>query len=280
MLYLLCSVIFASWWGLSYKIASWRKCDLIAVNNITYLSAVLFIGFYLLLAQAFNFSLIVAMVGLIGGIALFSAVLSFFYVAKQGEVGIPWTVVNLSVVIPIIASIFFWQEIPNEWQIIGLILAFFSLILLGSSKPNPRVISKTWLFLIIVSFFSSGLSAVTFKMIHELGLDEYKGIYMLFYYSSALFLITAVSGVKKRVPHRKEFLIGCGMGLAGVLGSLFFLLALERLSGLIAFPVRSAGKLVLTVFLLCWIWKEKLKKKEIAGIVIAVLSIIFINIKN
>lgn len=277
MIYLFCSILFTTGWALSYKIASRRNCDLIAVNIVTYLSATLMALLYFLFKGG-NFNFLAVFIGLMGGAFLFIAVLPFFYVVKQGEVGISWTIVSLSVIIPVFFSIFLWQESPDIWQILGLILVVFSLILLGKIKMEQRIIPKSWIFLISFSFLFTGLASLTLKMFYEFGLSNYKGIYVLSFYGFALFLITVLAFIKKRFPHRKEFLVGWGMGTSGILNTLFMLLALRELPGIVVFPILSSGNVVLTVFLSYIIWKEDLTKKSILGIIIAVLAIAFINI--
>jgi drug/metabolite transporter (DMT)-like permease len=106
----------------------------------------------------------------------------------------------------------------------------------------------------------------------------FKKEYILFLYLGTFLPALLASLVTRRIPRRKEIQVGIGMGTAGVGGTFFFLLALEKLTGTVAFPLRTCGGLLLTIFLSFLLWGERLNKKEMFGLFLAITAIILMSL--
>ncbi len=278
MHYLLLSVLFTTCWALSYKVASRTNCNLIGVNVATFFSASLLISVYIFVTHCTDFSLTATLIGVMGGVSLFIAILTFFYIIKEGELGPCWTIVSLSVVIPVFASIFIWAERPNKWQIVALFLICLSLVLLGDIKWSSRYRSKRLTALLAISFLCTGLCNTTTKMLQEMGLSSYRELYILSVNLSGFILILVLAVARRSLPGRKELAVGGAMGVAGMFNFLCFLLALRTVAGIVVFPVRDVGSLVLTTTVSCFIWKERINLKRVFGTLVAIIAIILINI--
>ena len=183
MLYLIISVFFTSWWALSYKIAFKKNCSPIGVMTVAFGTAAVLALLWNLLILPFQFNYLSATVGTIAGIGLFIAVMSYFAVIKSGaRLGVSWTIITLSMIIPTSFSIFLWKEIPTLVQTLGLVFAISGICLLGQAKPdNARFTRNEWGFL-FTAFLCTGGINVANKLIPVLGLENFKFIYMLFHY--------------------------------------------------------------------------------------------------
>ncbi len=53
---------------------------------------------------------------------------------KYGKISTSWIVLNLAVLIPILASIFIWKEIPDIKKILGICLIPISFLLLREKE--------------------------------------------------------------------------------------------------------------------------------------------------
>ena len=276
MFYLFLSIIFTSWWALSYKLALKRNCSSLGVILTAFGTATLLTFLWKLVTFSFQFNYLSAMIGGIGGVALFIAVVNYFVVIKGGaRLGISWAIISLSMIIPTSFSIFLWKEVPTFYQSLGLLLAISSICLLGKVKPaNARLTGREWA-LLSIAFFLTGVVSVTVKLISALGLEKFKLTYILFLYGGAF--ISALM-INWKLPTLKEIKVGVGMGISGVANIFFLLLALENLTGTISFPVKTCGNIVLTVFITYLVWGEKINRKETIGLSLALLAILFMNI--
>ncbi len=278
MFYLILSIIFTSWWALSYKIALGRKCSPTGVITVASGTATSLALLWKLLTVASKFNYLSAIIGGLGGIALFVAIVSYFSLISRGaRLGVSWTVIALSMVIPTSFCIFLWKEFPTPFQTLGLVSAVFGICLLGQVKPGKaQLTGKEW-GLLSVAFLLSGAASVSSKLIPVLGLQEFKATYVLFLYGGVFIPALGRTWWRKEPLHLKEISVGAGMGIAGIANVFFFLLALDKFTGTLAFPVRTCGNLLLTILVSYLFWHEKLSRKELMGLGLALLAIVFVS---
>lgn len=136
MIYLFLSVVFYSIAALLYKHANQIGTDRIVLILAERISAVIFVFFYLLLFDQFRITARITLLACVGGITIFISRLALLASLKYGKISTSWTAVNLSVFIPVVASIFFWKEIPDTKQTIGLILVPLAIFLLQEDKKE------------------------------------------------------------------------------------------------------------------------------------------------
>src|ERR1035437_10090096 len=152
MIYLLGHVIAGALFSLCYKIAETK----VGCRTTTVLLNMCFgaLVFALPLALYYEGLLLdwrVIGLGLINGVFLFVAIRTFFIAMTQGGLAIGWTFVNLSVVIPVIASIWFWREIPGRWQTAGLLLMIPCVLLFGDLHLSIKGNARRWLALVVIA---------------------------------------------------------------------------------------------------------------------------------
>ena len=71
---------------------------------------------------------------------------------------------------------------------------------------------------------------------------------------------------------------GILIGVCIVLGSGTFIAALDRLDALIAFPVSGSGGMLFTTTVGILILGERLNKRLAVGVVLAIISLILVNL--
>lgn len=134
MIYLFLSVIFYTIAALIYKHANQIGCDRINLIVTERIAAVFFMLLYLVFFNTFKMSIQITLLACIGGVTIFLSRLALLTSLKYGKISSSWTAVNLSVVIPVIASIFLWKETPNPKQVAGLVLVPLAIFLLQEDK--------------------------------------------------------------------------------------------------------------------------------------------------
>ena len=263
MFYLVLSIIFNSWWALSYKIAINKGSSASGMTTVACGTAFIFLLFWKLLASPAGFNYLSAVVGVTAGIGLFVAMASYFALISSGvQLGITWTIITLSMVIPTAFSIFLWQEIPTHFQILGLAFVVASIYMLGQGKSKSRRLTGTQLKLLLLAFVSTGWLGLSSKLISVLDPGYFKLTYLCFLYGGAFVLALSQNFTNKRLPRVKEIKFGVGMGIAGVGGLLFLLLALKSLTGTLAFPLRTCGIILLVVFVTYFVWHERIGRSS------------------
>lgn len=128
---LIASVLTILVFSLCYKIAAVRRCNLNMVNVWMYFGAAVCVAIYALADQRLSVNRQAIDLGILTGIGMFVATLSFFYHIRTGKLSASWTVINLSVAFPVLAGLVIWHEQPSPRQVVGLILIALSLLLFG-----------------------------------------------------------------------------------------------------------------------------------------------------
>lgn len=129
------------------------------------------------------------------------------------------------------------------------------------------------LFLLFIAWLFTGINLILNKALIEFGLGSYMHIYMVGFWGVGVIAGLVLRFVSRHNSTRLDAAIGCGMGIAGALGMITFLLALTRLPGVIVFPVRSCGNVLLTACASWLLWREHLRPVQWFGIVLSALAI-------
>ncbi len=134
--FLILSILFNTLFASCYKIAADRKCNLDVVNVWMYAGSVLTIGAVIASKGRLAFHPHALMLGMLAGVMVFFATLSFFYHIKLGQLSASWTVISLAVGFPVVASIAAWHENPTHRQAVGLALIVVALVLFGRHEAQ------------------------------------------------------------------------------------------------------------------------------------------------
>ncbi len=125
------SIILVVLFGLCYNLAAVKKCNLNMVNVWMYFGATATTAVVALIEGRLPTNSQAIHLGILTGVGMFIATLSFFYHIRTGKLSASWTVINLSVAFPVLAGLLIWGEHPSVKQIIGLVLIAVSLLLFG-----------------------------------------------------------------------------------------------------------------------------------------------------
>jgi len=132
------------------------------------------------------------------------------------------------------------------------------------------------LFLLAVAFLLTGVNLIINKAVIELGFGSYIYLYLVGFWGTGVIAGLGVRAFTRHESTKKDFTVGAAMGTAGAVAMITFMLAIERLSGIVVFPVRNCGNILLTACLSCLIWRERLSLLQWLGILCAAFAIYLI----
>lgn len=134
-----------------------------------------------------------------------------------------------------------------------------------------------WKKFIALAFLFCGLTLVVSKFLGETGFGKFLLFYLLIFYLTGFLWSSALCFRNRIILSKKDILIGLGAGACNFLGSLFMMLALNKVPATIVFPIATAGTLIAVAFTAVVIFKEKLGIKGILGIVSGTLGLIMLS---
>lgn len=201
---------------------------------------------------------------------------------RRGPLAVPVTVMRLSVVVPIAASLAIWGEHPGAVQWTGIALGMVAIVLFGWGLSRPGAAAHRgrgyWLFILSL-FLVMGVGDLLLKSFRELSPDTDRLLFTWILFTvAAVFTWTLVW--LRRIPiARGTFLLGLVLGVPNLFSTIFMLMALQNVPASIAFPFVN-----LTVILgstLCGLlfWKERIRGLALAGLVVAAIALVLLPIK-
>lgn len=193
-------------------------------------------------------------------------------------VGITIAAMRLSLLVPVLISVFFYAEYLGFTKLLGVLFVFGSFLLLIPKKNGEKIgnIDVSWLLLVI--FLLSGFADVSLKIYHEefsTGLNELTFMGWVFV---GAFLIGLAICLFRDGPiiTKQEALLGAGIGIPNLYSSVFLIYALQGISGSVAFPAVNALNVLGGTFLGLIIWSDDVTRKQWAGIAAAIIAIILL----
>lgn len=216
---------------------------------------------------------------IIGGISGFFFYLSFIYYqksVKENGVGISGTIAKLGILIPMIFSIIIWREIPSVIQWLGILLALGSILIVNLSEKTIESFDlKPGLILL---FVFGGLAEFSNKIYQKYALIEFKDVFLFAIFFVAFLTSLYFTLKQNKKISKKDILTGFAVGIPNLFSSYFLIIALETVNTSVAFPIYSAGSIVLINIGGYLIFKEKIEIKNKFAIILTVIALILINI--
>jgi len=309
MLFLILHIMLISGFGLFLKDAKNRGHRMNPIGFMNYLIAFLMSAWSATQAGSFEFTRLTFAFGFTNGVAYAIGFVLVTLGMRLSGIVVTIAVVRLSLVVPILFAILFWNEIPNGWQATGILMACCALPLLGTKSPSSRAEKETGgfglnltpsptalplpisstptisqgagglgLLVVAMLFINSGVSRLAMKAFNEMCPIDQKPMYLLFLFGTTAIAYAGVCIYQKTVPTRWEAFYGVLIGVCNVGGSWAFLKALDGVDALIAFPVSGSGGVLFTTLVGVLLLRERLERKSIIGIVATILALIFVNL--
>ena len=276
LLVILCSTSIA----LILKFNDTKKGELIVLLTGNYLVAAAIAFILLILSESKLFSYQTLLYG--AGLG-FLFVITFFLLAfaiSRAGMGLAITSSRLSVIIPIILSIIFFDESPTKQHILGFILTFVTFVLFyfsvrSSHKEGDGALKY---FFLIAVFLGIGINDFALKYFKVWRAEQEEPFFIFFIFLSALIYSSIYIIIKKIRIIPQTAMLGLILGIPNVLATFFLLSALALLPAILVFPLMNVGIILFTTLLTFLIWKEKLNPWGLLAIVSGLLAILFLSL--
>lgn len=209
-------------------------------------------------------------------------ILMFFLLGTSSQkAGISVTTLanKLSLVFPVLFSLVYFNEEITLIKYIGLASAFAA-VLLTIYKKDVKKTSFAYVALPLLIFFGSGVIDSLIKYIQATQISiEQAAVFSTFVFFVSFICGTFVSVVKRttirQLSNPPTIILGILLGLANF-GSLFFFInALNKtnLESSLVFALNNMSIVALSAILGAFLFKERLNKFNIAGILLAIISL-------
>ncbi|MBT8401242.1 MAG: hypothetical protein KJO98_12250 [Rhodothermia bacterium] len=284
MVYLLLAVCCSLAIGVIFKICGGLKVDRFQLLTVNYLCAAgLALGLSGFKLEEWNVDVGVAMgVGVLLGV-LFIVTFALYSLATEASgLAIATSVARISLVVPFVFSWLYWHESPGTLQLAGLPCAIVSLVLLSATRRSVVALEPRATYMSAVTllslFVAAGATDTSLKLFEE----SFSGIVSRPAFLFAVFASASIVGGfiimsrRKRVDRktgRLALIYGVVLGLVNFGSVEFFLEALSRLPGTVAFPFNHVAIVLGGTILGVAVWSESLNRYNLLGLALAAAAL-------
>ena len=185
----------------------------------------------------------------------------------------------MSVVIPVILGFLIFGDSAGIVKIIGIVIGLAAFYLTTKKEKTIKV-NKSYLFLPLLLFLVVGINDSLLKAAEHFYITDDFVLFLATSFGFALifglFVFIFKSTKQKKQFALKNIIAGIILGILNWYSTLFFLKGLDVFQVTVFIPVFNIGVVTLASLIGFLIFKEKLSKTNIAGIVLAVIAILLI----
>lgn len=280
MLFLMLAVICSSSLGLILKYGSVKKTNINLLINGNYFTASVIALIFIFINDGFHFSFKATLFSAVLGILFAETFVIYSKGISLAGTALATVSARLSVIIPVLFSIIFFDEQPNIKMFIGFTLALITLYFFYLSLKNHGATSNSnskyfYLFILLLGIGTVDFSMKIFEKTFP-PIEKGTFVFLIFFFAFVYTLLKV--GVQKVKFDKETYRIGLILGLPNVLAIHFVLAALSELPAIVVFPIQNIGVIVVTAITAYIIWKEKINLYGRIALIIGIVAIIMLKL--
>ncbi|MEI6508649.1 MAG: EamA family transporter [Bacteroidota bacterium] len=203
--------------------------------------------------------------------------------AQKMGVSVSMVSAKLSVVIPVLFAFFFHNETLGLIKIIGILISLFAVYFI--SIKNDAHYSNKMIWLPVLVFIGSGFIDTLLKHIESTYIPPASASSIV----STAFLVAFILGSafisikhiqQKQRVEMKNIYWGIALGIPNYFSMFFLVKTLENFSATYIFPINNIGIVAGSTIISLLFFAEKLSRKNIIGLALAIVSIIIISFSD
>lgn len=300
MIALILATVFASMFSVFFRIFQLKGIDSMHAILVNYLTAFILGCIFSMKGMGFvvPFKEDWFPIAVILGVIFILGMVMLDICTEKAGVAIATVSSRASMVIPIVVS---YLVIPGsekpDWLAIFLLLIALGLIIMfseGSSVVAANNVSKrAFVMIVLVVFMTFGISNSVTKLMQNMIAESYaflgdhlvnaeNALSTAVVFISAFFVALISILVKPESRHKKfagkDVLGGIGLGTANFFCTYLLILAMRTIDSSVLFPVHYAGIVALGAIIGWIVFKERLSKPQIVGMILAIGAIVWLCI--
>jgi drug/metabolite transporter (DMT)-like permease len=188
---------------------------------------------------------------------------------------------KMSLVIPVIAGLWLYEESISWMKIAGIVLALISVYLTSVKSKEGLKFKKSSLLFPLILFLGSGIIDTTIKyaeITHVSSGDESLFSAICFVMAFAIGVVVLIyEATQKRFINLRSITAGIVLGIPNYYSIYFIIKTLKNgMESSVVYPINHVGTVLFTSLLGILLFKEKLIPKNYIGIAVAIAAIVMI----
>lgn len=240
-----------------------------------------------LLALAFSFDSIQvqkiitqhSLIAVILGISFFFGFIILSLSTQKSGISVTSVAANISVIIPVLIAIVFYQEQISIKHILGLLLAIPAIYLFF--KTDKKTVFQLSLIIFpIFLFFISGFNNSLMRHAERLGANDNAILFIGLIFTVSFITAIVHAVLKKQKPKitHKNISAGTILGILNFTSTYFFLKSLGVFSSALFFPIYNLSFIILSSFIGVILFRERIKTVNFIGLVMVIAVVVLLSL--
>lgn len=221
--------------------------------------------------------------GVVGISILFIVVFNLMAItAQKGGLSVMTVAGKMSMVVPITAGVFLYDESLGRFKIIGICLALFGVWFICKKEGSQQFDKRFW-YLPFLVFIGAGLADtllnhMQLKLVPTNEFDVFSTALFLFCGLIGLLVFVVRVAIGKLKLSLKSWVGGFVLGLPNYFSIYYLVKALsqKQFGTALVFSANNLLVVLCSVLLGLWLYKEKLSKQNYLGLGMSLLAIVFL----
>ena len=279
MLFLILAVASSSLIAVAMRATKEKRKSAMGMFVVNYLIcsviSCLFAGRIAFYAPMPGFFRAMAMGSFTGFLYLLSFVLYRLNIEKNG-MSMASTFMKLGVVISTLTAVLVFKETPSLLQILGIVLAAVSILMIHTEREEGTSASARWLLPVLLVF--GGIADSMANVFDKTGDPEVRDYYLFYIFAAAFAISLLLLLIRKDRIGRWEVISGILVGIPNYFSSRFLLLSLGSLPAVIVYPAVSVGTIAAVSLAGFFLFGESLSSRKLLAMAVIALALILLNI--
>jgi drug/metabolite transporter (DMT)-like permease len=222
--------------------------------------------------------------GLVGALTFPLTTAAYLRAARERDIAANWTILNLSVVLPILFSVWWFGDQFSWAKGIGAMFTVAAIVLIGGGFQGMTLNSLKggWFLYIAIAFLLNGWLVVMFRFVPPtLG-----PLFTLYFYGMSVLLVVPIKWATEKAwrPTQAILKIAAVSALTHWVGIILTILALAAVarvshqSGLIVYPITNGLVIPAGVLLGVVVLKQKVSLRIGAGVACGMIALAILSL--
>lgn len=223
------------------------------------------------------------LMGMLGGASFVLSIYFYLSASRERDIGANWTIVNLSVVLPILVSILWFRDAFTLMKGLGVVGTLASIAVIGGGIPKTGAgrPSSQWFLFISLAFCANAILPILLRFVPA----HQSVLFTTYLYGTGLFLFLSIrlatsrdwkmSGGLIRIAAGAAATHWCGivltMAALGLVGSV------SKQAGVIVYPITNGLVIPCGVVLGAMILKQTIPARSKWGVALGVLAMVSLS---
>jgi len=270
--------------GISFEIAGKRHYDIWNVMLYKQITGFLIGILFTAVTHGPLFHPRVLWLGLLGATTYVITLSAYLVASRQRDIAANWTIVNLSVMLPILISIVWFKDAFTTTKAFGTVATLASIVAIGgglAGMGEARANAK-WIRYIAVAFLFNGWLAALFRFVPE----GYSGLFTVCFYGWSIPLVLIVKLIQRTHWKVEKGLIpvsvlGACTHWVGIMLTMAALSQVGRVSGqagVIVYPITNGLVIPVGVLLGVILLKQSIQKRTAVGVILGMAALALLSL--